>query len=135
MGTSERRQRELGVGRLVDYVRGSERRRLALAAGVSALFLLSLLASLGPRLGPLPFALAGVLFAYLYTRHSAVATVVAGALGPGVLCLGLFGFQAYWTVATVSTEPVASTFVRLSGWLVAGLALVALGAWLRSREF
>jgi len=115
-------------------VEGDERRRVAVVLGVSIVFLLSLLGTFGPNLGLVPFGLAAVLVAYLYTRPSARATVTASATGPGVLCLCLYVFQVYRTIAGASTEPIATTFVRHAEWLGIGLLLVGLGAWLYRTE-
>lgn len=119
-----------GVERGVAYVAVSERRRVALVGGVSALFLLGVAGRPGTNLGLLPVGLAAALAVALYTRDSAGATVAASAAGTGLLCLALYAYQVVRTVATASTEPIAATLVRLSDWLVLGLLLVAIGAWI-----
>lgn len=125
---------EQGVGRLVGYIRRSERHRLGVVVGGSLLFLLLLVGKLGPELGLLPFGLAGASFVFLYTRPSAKATVTASAAGPGLLCLGLYVYQVFrpfeGPVGGIP-EPITTTLLRHSHWLVIGTALLVLGAWLR----
>lgn len=135
MGTTETGRVERGVGRTIDYVRGSERRRLAVVVVVSLLFLVSLVGAPGSNLGLLPVGLAIALCLYLYTRSSARATVAASIAGPGVLYLGIYVFQVYSTVATASSEPLVTTLARLSHWLAVGLVLVVLGVWLHRTEY
>ncbi|ELZ27289.1 hypothetical protein C474_18124 [Halogeometricum pallidum JCM 14848] len=113
---------------LVGFVAASERRRVLVALGVPLLFLLAV--ELAANLGVLPLVLAAGLAAYLYARPTARATLAAGAAGTGLLLLSLFLLQVYSTVAGGSTEPLAGTVARLSGWVLLGTALLALGAWL-----
>lgn len=67
------------AGLVVGYVRGSERRRVAVTVGVAPL-------------------------------------------------------QIYQSVAGGSTEPLVDTVVRVAGWPLAGVGLIALGVWLHSAD-
>lgn len=113
------------VPTVVDSVGVTERRRVLVALGVPLLFLVAV--ELGANLGFLPFVAALGLAAYLYTRDTARETLVAGALGTGLLFVGLFLFQLYKIEATGSTEALTAAATRLSGWLLVGALLVACG--------
>ena len=129
MDASGRGRPGTAIGGIVDYVDVSERRRRAVAVGVPFLFWLAV--ELEANLGFLPVGLAAALCAYLYTRASGRETLAASAVGTGSLSIGLYLFQVYRTVAGGSTEAVADTAVRLSGWLLIGVGLVALGVLFR----
>lgn len=116
------------VGRIVDYVQVSQRRRVAVIAGVS--FLFWLVVELAANLGIWPLVVAVGLVAYLYVQNTAQETLAASAYGTGVLAVGVALFLVYQSVAGGSTEPVADTVVRLSGWPLAGVVLIAAGVWL-----
>lgn len=121
------------AGRVVDSVSVSERRRAAVVVGVP--FLFWLVVELAANLGFLPLVAAAVLSAFLYTRRSARETLAAGAYGTGMLAVGVALFQVYQTVAGGSTEALADTVVRLSGWPLTGVVLIILGAWLHRADF
>lgn len=120
-------QPRTGAGSLVDSVAVSERRRVLVALGVPLVFCLAV--ELAANLGVLPLVLAAGLAAYLYTRPTARTTLAAGAAGTGLLLISLFLLQIYSTVAGGSTESLAGTVARLSGWVLLGIVLLALGAW------
>lgn len=120
-------QPRTGAGSLVDSVAVSERRRVLVALGVPLVFCLAV--ELAANLGVLPLVLAAGLAAYLYTRPTARATLAAGAAGTGLLLISLFLLQSYSTVAGGSTESLAGAVARLFGWVLLGIALLALGAW------
>lgn len=117
------------VSRIVDSVGVSEWRRVALAVGVPLLFWL--VVEFGANLGFLPLAVAVGLGAYLYTRETARETLAASAHGTGLAGIAVFPIEVYRTVAGGSTASVVDTAIGLSGWLVAGVVLVAFGTWLR----
>lgn len=132
MDASGRGRPGTAIGGIVDYVSVSERRRRAVAVGVPFLFWLAV--ELKANLGLLPVGLAAMLCAYLYTRSSGRETLAASAVGAGSLNIGLYLFEVYRTVAGGSTEPIADTAVRLSGWLLIGVGLVALGVLFRRTD-
>lgn len=119
---------KVAVGRVVDYVQVSQRRRMALIVGVSFLFWLVI--ELAANLGIWPLVVAVGLVAYLYVQKTAQETLAASAYGTGLLAVGVAAFLVYQSVAGGSTEPVADTVVRLSGWPLAGIVLIAVGIWL-----
>lgn len=129
-GTSSSRTGPLQVtvGRVVDYVQVSRRRRMILIVGVS--FPLCLVVELAANLGLWPLIAAAGLLACLYMQKTAQETLTASAYGTGLLAVGVALFQVCQSVAGGSTEPVTDTVVRLSGWRLAGVILVAIGIWL-----
>ncbi|QLG29430.1 hypothetical protein HUG10_05660 [Halorarum halophilum] len=120
------------AGRVVDSVRVSERRRVAVVVGVP--FLFWLVVELAANLGILPLVAAAVLGAFLYTRGTAQDTLAAGAYGTGLLAVGVAAVQLYQSVAGGSTEALADTVARLAGWPLTGVVLIVLGAWLHGAD-
>jgi hypothetical protein len=78
----------IAVDSVVESIDGSERRRVAVAAGVPVLFVL--VVELGANLGVLPLVVAGALAVYLYTRETGQALLAASAYGTGLLLVGVF---------------------------------------------
>ena len=120
------------AGRVVDSVGVSERRRVAVAVGVP--FLVWLVVELEANLGFLPLVAAAGLCAFLYKRGTAQETLAAGAYGSGLLLVGVALYQVYQSWAGGSTEVLADTVLRLSGWPLTGAVLIVLGAWLRRAD-
>lgn len=116
------------VDPVVQFVDVSERRRVTVAVVVPSLFWL--IVELAANLGVVPLVVAIGLAAYLYTRDTAQETLAASAYAPGLLAIGVGLFQVFLTVTGGSTEPFVDTVVRLSGWPLAGIALIAFGTWL-----
>lgn len=115
------------AGRVVDYVRVSERRRIAVI--VSVPFLFWLLVELAANLGFLPLIVAVGLGAYLYRQETVQETLAASAYVTGLLAISVALFQVYQNVIGGSTEPLIDTIVRLSGWPLTGAFLIVLGVW------
>jgi len=124
---------EQGVGRIVASVRRSERLRLGVIGGVSLLFFL--FGELTANLGVIPLGLAVVLFVFLYTRPSAEATVTASTIGPGLLFFVLYLYDVFrpFEGPIGGYDPFTSLLLRKAHWLVLGIPLLVLGAWLRRR--
>lgn len=120
------------VGRIVDVVEDSEWRRVALIAGVSLLFWLTV--ELAENLGFWPLVVAVGLAGFLYLQKTARETLAASAYGTGVLAVGVGLFLVYQSVAGGSTEPVVDTVLRVSGWPLAGAVLIGIGIWLHSAD-
>lgn len=120
------------MGSVVEAVAVSERRRLLVVFGVPLSFWL--VVELAANLGFPPLVLAAGLAAYLYTRGTVQATLAASSAGTGLLLVSLFLLQVYWLDTGGSTEPLAGAITRLSGWVLTGTLLVALGVWLSDVE-
>lgn len=127
-----RRPLRSAVGRLVDFVRVSERRRATVAVGIPLLFWL--VVELAANLGFLPLVAAAGLSAYLYTRRTAQETLAASAYGTGLLDTGFYLLQAYRGVAWGSTASLADTVAGLFGWLLTGTILIVLGVWIHGAD-
>ncbi|WP_324757702.1 hypothetical protein [Haloarcula montana] len=117
------------VGRAVEFVALTERRRLLVVVGVPVLFVL--LFEFVANYGLLVVLLAVGLAAVLYTRSTARETIAASAYGVGVLLIGLFLLELYWNGAQGSTEPLIGTATRVLWRAVVGTVLLGLGLWLR----
>jgi hypothetical protein len=102
-------------------------------AGIALLFFL--FGELTAALGVLPLACAIMLCVFLYTRPTAEATVIASGIGPGVLCLVLYLYDVVRPFEGPSSGyvPLTSLLLGKAHWLVVGLPLLLLGAWLRRR--
>lgn len=76
-----------------------------------------------------------MLFVFLYTRPSPQATVTASAIGPGLLSLALYIYDVFrpFEGPVGGYEPFTSILFRKAHWLVLGIPLLLLGAWLRRR--
>jgi hypothetical protein len=118
------------VDRVVSLVAVSEHRRLLVVVGVPVSFVV--LSELVANNGALALLLAVGLAAVLYTRSTATETIVASALGVGVLLIGLFLLELYWNGVRGSTEPLLGTATRVLWQAVAGIVLLGFGLWLRA---
>ncbi|MFC7076448.1 hypothetical protein [Haloarcula halophila] len=121
-----------GVGRAVEFVALTERRRLLVVIRVPVLFVL-LFGSVA-NYGSFVVLLAVGLAAVLYTRSTARETIAASAYGVGVLPIGLFLLELYWNGAQGSTEPLIGTATRFLWRAVVGTVLIGLGLWLRRAD-
>lgn len=120
------------VGRIVESVGLTERRRLMVVAGIPVVFVV--LFELTANYGVLILLLAAGLATFLYTRSTAQKTIAAAAYGAGVLVFGLFLLELYWNGATGSTAPLLDTATRTLRLAVGGTLLMGLGLWLRQIE-
>lgn len=117
------------VGRTVEFVASTERRRLLVVVGIPLLF--AVLFEAVANYGVLPTLLAAGLAAVLYTRPTAQKTLAAGACGVGALMIGLFLLELYLNGAHGSTEPLIGAATRVLWRAVTGIVLLGLGLWLR----
>jgi hypothetical protein len=120
------------VGKIIEFVAFSERRRLLVVVGVPALFVVLL--DFVANYGVLILLLAAGLATVLYTRSAAQQTIAASVYGVGVLLISLFLLELYWNGALGSTEPLQGTATRLLWRVVTGTVLVGLGLWLRQTD-
>ena len=120
------------VGRGVDFVAATDRRRLLVVVGPPLLF--AVVFEFAADYGVYPVLLAAGLSAVLYTRPTAQETIAASAYGVGALLIGLFLLELYWNGARGSTEPLVGTATRLLWRAVAGSVLLGLGLWIRRVE-
>lgn len=121
------------VGRVVEFVSLTERRRLVVVVGIPLLFVA--LFELIANYGVLVLLLGAGLATFLYTRKTAQETIAASAYGTGVLIFGLFVLELYWNWTQGSTEPLMGAATRFLWLAVTGGLLIGLGLWVRQIDF